>query len=36
LSFKVPSEAPTGYLFYWGLYWGPFDLAKGGGKSPPT
>jgi len=26
LSFKVPSGVPSAYLFYWGLYWGPFDL----------
>ena len=23
LSFKVPRAAEGGYLFYWGLYWGP-------------
>jgi hypothetical protein len=23
LSFKVPSDAQSGYLSYWGLYWGP-------------
>jgi len=28
LAFKVPAAARTGYLFYWGLYWGPFDLTK--------
>ena len=26
LSFKVPSDVPSAYLFYWGLYWGPFAL----------
>jgi len=26
LAFKVPEEAPGGFLFYWGLYWGPFAL----------
>ncbi|HUL04643.1 MAG TPA: hypothetical protein VLV16_15580 [Gemmatimonadales bacterium] len=26
LSFKVPSDVPSAYLFYWGLYWGPFEL----------
>ena len=23
LAFKVPRDAQSGYLFYWGLYWGP-------------
>ena len=26
LAFKVPVDAARGYLFYWGLYWGPFDF----------
>ena len=26
LAFKVPADARRGYLFYWGLYWGPFDF----------
>lgn len=26
LAFKVPADASRGYLFYWGLYWGPFDF----------
>ena len=26
LAFKVPADARQGYLFYWGLYWGPFDF----------
>jgi hypothetical protein len=26
LAFKVPAGATRGYLFYWGLYWGPFDF----------
>ena len=26
LAFKVPADARRGYLFYWGLYWGPFEL----------
>lgn len=28
LAFKVPEDATTGYLFYWGLYWGPLELAR--------
>ncbi len=27
LAFKVPVDARQGYLFYWGLYWGPLDLT---------
>jgi hypothetical protein len=27
LTFKVPKDARAGYLFYWGLYWGPLDLG---------
>jgi hypothetical protein len=27
LTFKVPKDARAGYLFYWGLYWGPIDLG---------
>jgi hypothetical protein len=27
LAFKVPDGATTGYLFYWGLYWGPLELT---------
>ena len=26
LAFKVPSGAQGGYLFYWGLYWGPLQF----------
>jgi hypothetical protein len=26
LAFKVPADAAQGFLFYWGLYWGPFVL----------
>lgn len=26
LAFRVPADARRGYLFYWGLYWGPFDF----------
>jgi len=26
IAFKVPSEATTGYLFYWGHYWGPLEF----------
>jgi len=26
LAFKVPASARKGYLFYWGLYWGPFEF----------
>jgi len=26
LWFKVPSGVPRAFLFYWGLYWGPFEL----------
>ena len=28
LAFKVPEDATTGYLFYWGLYWGPLELTR--------
>ncbi len=28
LTFKVPKDARSGYLFYWGLYWGPLDLGR--------
>ena len=27
LTFKVPKDARAGFLFYWGLYWGPIDLS---------
>lgn len=27
IAFKVPEESTTGYLFYWGLYWGPLELG---------
>ena len=27
LTFKVPKDARSAYLFYWGLYWGPLDLG---------
>ena len=27
LTFKVPKDARSGFLFYWGLYWGPLDLG---------
>jgi hypothetical protein len=27
IAFKVPRSARTGYLFYWGLYWGPLEFA---------
>jgi len=30
LSFKVPAETGESYLFYWGLYWGPFSLRGAG------
>ena len=26
LAFKVPADIRTGYLFYWGLYWGPLSF----------
>jgi hypothetical protein len=26
LAFKVPVGVRTGYLFYWGLYWGPLTF----------
>lgn len=26
LAFKVPAEVRRGFLFYWGLYWGPLDI----------
>jgi hypothetical protein len=26
LAFKVPTDAHRGYLFTWGLYWGPLDF----------
>lgn len=32
LAFKVPSEAQRGYLFYWGLYWGPLVFDAGGAR----
>ena len=28
LSFKVPRDAKSGYLFYWGFYWGPLELGQ--------
>jgi hypothetical protein len=30
LAFKVPVGSRSGYLFYWGLYWGPFDFPSAG------
>ena len=30
LAFKVPAGTRTGYLFYWGLYWGPLSLPAVG------
>ena len=27
MAFKVPRDATTGYLFYWGLYWGPLEFG---------
>ena len=30
LAFKVPSGAQRGYLFYWGLYWGPLQFEASG------
>ena len=30
LSFKVPADAGAGYLFYWGMYWGPFSFHEAG------
>lgn len=34
LAFKVPADAREGYLFYWGLYWGPlkFPMKPGLGN----
>jgi hypothetical protein len=29
LAFKVPADSRRGYLFYWGLYWGPFGVSTG-------
>lgn len=30
LAFKVPVGIRTGYLFYWGLYWGPLTFPAAG------
>ncbi len=27
VAFKVPSSARSGYLSYWGLYWGPLEFG---------
>mgnify|MGYP001191673153 CR=1 FL=1 len=29
LAFKVPADIRAGYLFYWGLYWGPLWFPEG-------
>ncbi len=26
IAFKVPGDSATGYLFSWGLYWGPLEF----------
>lgn len=28
IAFKVPTEATTGFLFYWGFYWGPLQFGR--------
>jgi hypothetical protein len=32
LTFKVPSEASRGYLFYWGEYFGPIEFPERSGS----